>query len=482
MGLYKRFLITSVIGMVVCSGAAAETPNVILIMADDLGYGDISCYGAKLISTPNIDKLARQGLRSENYYSAGSVCTPTRYSVLTGRYPFRKKEITTDQWKGYALIESERTTLANLFKRQGYKTAAVGKWHLGYGSEGVPDWGGVLKPGPNELGFDYHWGLPRNHNDNIRGYVENHRLHGLDPDTPFKTASDTERVQGLLQERLDDEVNAVLTGKVVDFIRANQENPFFVYFTPTIAHTHITPNVRFRGTSKAGQYGDFIQELDHYVGEIMNLLDELKLTDNTLIIFTSDNGGQLNDHSSAGKGLKLADESGDVALKSRTAKKDARKMGHKTNLDWREGKASPYQGGFRLPFIVRWPGRVDAGTTSAKLINSADYLATCADLLELDFPEPYGEDSFSFVELLTGEQVDQPRTNVALHSGKARCYVEGDWKVIDFNYGRKPKKKVELYNLRNDPAELKNLAKSNPERLKAMQDKLRQISKQGRSR
>jgi len=466
--------------------AAERQPNIILIMADDVGIGDISCYGAKLINTPNIDKLAGQGMRSDRYYTAGAVCAPTRYSLLTGRYPFRTKELRAGRaspWD-YLFIEQSRMTLGSLCKQMGYKTAAIGKWHLGYGTEEEIDWGGTLKPGPLEIGFDYHWGVPRNHNDRVRAFVENHSLYGLDPDREYKHATSTERVQGLLHERVDDRVDSTLTSKVLEFIRTNKDGSFFVYFTPCAAHTHVTPNVRFRGTSQAGQYGDYVQELDHHVGEIMDLLEELELADQTLLIFTSDNGGQLRDVSGAGLGLNLADESSDVRAKARTPKITAREMmGHTTNLTLREGKGSPYEGGFRVPFIVRWPGKIDSGTTSTKMINSADYLATFADLFNQELPENAGEDSFSFADLLTGEKVEQPRRSVALHSSRARSFVDGDWKLVDYSYRvTEPQEKYELYNLREDPAESENLASSNPEQLNSMRNKLKQIVDGERSR
>jgi len=467
-----------------CNTKPSDSQNVVLIMADDLGIGDVSCYGATMIETPEIDKIARQGMRFDRFYTAGSVCTPTRYSILTGRYPIRRQEIASSNWDGNLLIETDRMTIGSMFKQMGYKTAAIGKWHLGYGMQGEPDYGGTLKPGPVELGFDYHWGLPRNHNDNIRGYVENHRLFGLDPNTPFKTAiGEDERVQGLLHERVDDKVNALLTERVLDFIRTNKDQPFFVYFTPTIAHTHITPYVSFRGSSKAGQYGDFVQELDFYVGEIMALLDELKLTGNTLLIFTSDNGGQLKDHWSAGIGLNLADESNDVRLKSKSAKTTAREMGHKTNLDLREGKASPYEGGFNVPLIIRWPEKIAAGTSSDRIVSSADFLATFGALFDVILPEDNGEDSFSFSDLLTGGKVSKPRTNVVLYSRPARSFVDGNWKLVDFSYSvREPREHYELYNLAEDPAESNDLAGDDPERLNLMRKKLKQISELGNSR
>jgi len=466
-------------------GAAVDQPNIILIMSDDIGTGDISCYGAQMINTPNIDKLATQGMRFDRYYTAGAVCAPTRYSVLTGRYPFRTKELRAGRrspWD-YAIIEQGRMTLGSLCKQMGYKTAAIGKWHLGYGTEEELDWSGSLKPGPTDIGFDYHWGVPSNHNDGIRAFVENHKLYGLDPDKEYKRAAGTERVQGLLHERVDDQVDSTLTAKVLEFIRTNKDGPFFVYFTPCAAHTHVTPNVRFRGTSQAGQYGDYVHELDHNVGQIMSLLDELELAENTFLIFTSDNGGQLRDVSGAGLGLNLSDESGDVRAKARTPKIIAREMGHKTNLDLREGKGSPYEGGFRVPCIMRWPGKIATETTSTKMINSADYLATIADIFDQELPEKGGEDSFSFADVLTGEKVEHPRQSVALHSSRARSFIDGDWKLVDYSYRvTNPEDKYELYNLHEDPAESVDLATSNPEQLNSMRTKLKQIVEAERSR
>ncbi len=429
-----------------------------------------------MINTPNIDKLATEGIRFNRYYTTGATCNPTRYSMLTGRYPYRCSAFRKKNEGDQLIIETERLTLASLFKKNGYKTAAIGKWHLGYGTESTTDWNKKLIPGPNQLGFDYHWGVPSNHNDNVRGYVENDALFGLDPNGTYKLANrDEERVQGLLHEREDDMVNAVLTERVLNFIKTNKDNPFFVYFAPTIAHTHITPYSKFRGTSKAGQYGDFVQELDYYVGNVMNLLKESGLDENTIVIFTSDNGGQLKDHHTAGEGLNLVDESMDVGIKSKTAKTDARAMGHKTNLDLRKGKASPYQGGFNVPCILRWKGKIQEGITTDKLVCSADYLATFADFFNKKISEGSGEDSDSWIDILTGEKVKKSRTDAVLRSKKALSFVDGYWKLIDYSYGIKPQKVVELYNLKNDPSELNDLSKRKPDKLKDLRSKLAQI-------
>ena len=469
------------------AACALAKPNIILIMADDLGYGDLSCYGATMINTPNIDKLAEDGMRFDRYYTTGSVCIPTRYSVLSGRYPFRSDKVGSVK---RLLIPPERTTTASVCKQAGYRTAAIGKWHLGYTMSSDIDWAGELKPGPLELGFDYHWGIPQNHNDLVRTYVHNRRIVGVDPNAEYREGSYGDKgsrelkraAQGLLKERRDDKVNAVLAEKTMEFIRENKDQPFFVYFTPTIPHTHITPDVRFRGTSKAGQFGDFVQELDHHVGAIVGLVDELGLAERTLIVFTSDNGGQLRDHWTGGIGLNVADASGDVVKKARTAKIDAGKMGHRTNLHLREGKGSPYEGGFNVPCIMRWPGKVAAGSESSKLISAADYLATFAELLGVAVPAEHAEDSFSFADVLTGKAVEEPRSHVVLHRPGAHCFREGDWKLLDPSHDGGKRYKLELYNLREDPSETKNLAAVEPERVNAMRAKLKQIVKAGRSR
>jgi arylsulfatase A-like enzyme len=217
--------------------------------------------------------------------------------------------------------------------------------------------------------------------------------------------------------------------------------------------------------------------------KIQALLNELKLTGNTLFIFTSDNGGKLKDHWSAGIGLNLADESKEVRRKSKSAKTTAREMGHKTNLTLREGKGNPYEGGFNVPLIIRWPGKVAAGTSSSRLVSFADFLATMGALFDVKLSEDNGEDSYSFSDLLIGEKVSQPHTNVVLHSRRARSFIDGNWKLVDFSYAiNEPVERYELYNLAEDPAESNDLAGEEPERLNLPRQKLMQISEQGNSK
>ena len=455
-----------------------DKPNIIFIMADDIGIGDISCYGAKMIKTPNIDQLAKEGIKFKNYYANGSVCTPTRYSVLTGRYPFRNKKLNTQNWVGDQLIEKNRLTIAKIFKTNGYTTAAIGKWHLGFGHNGAPDFSRTLMSGPLDLGFDYFFGLARNHNDLVRGYIENDRLIGLDPNESYRLANrNGDKVKGLLLERRDDEVNALLTERALTFITRNKNNPFFLYFTPTIAHTHITPHKKFRGTSKAGQYGDFVQELDFYVGKIIKLVNELDISEKTIIIFTSDNGGQLKDHFTAGIGLNVSDDSKDVVKKSKSAKIVAKKMGHKTNLNLRGGKGSPFEGGFRVPMILKWPNKISKRAISDRLVCSADFFKTFASLFDGLANSKYGEDSFSFLDIFTEKKINNIRIDVVLYSKKAVSYINKNWKLIKYNDEKINEN--ELFNLKLDPFEKNNKLKKNPQQNKLMTLQLKRIIKKG---
>ena len=222
--------------------AEPNKPNIVFILADDLGYGDVGCYGATKLKTPNIDRLAREGMRFTDAHAPSSVCTPTRYGLLTGRYCWRTRlQSGTLGTSHPLLIERDRTTLASLLKGQGYKTAAIGKWHLGYGTARQVDWNRPLSPGPLEVGFDYHFGVPQNHNDSSRAYVENHDVVGRKPGEAFRIVPGKAFPEGLAEPRVDDQVDTTLTAKAVGFIQDNRDRPFFLYFTPCAPHTHVTP-------------------------------------------------------------------------------------------------------------------------------------------------------------------------------------------------------------------------------------------------
>jgi arylsulfatase A-like enzyme len=375
-------------------------------------------------------------------------------------------------------------------KQQGYRTAHIGKWHLGFGDTTIANWAGEIKPGAPEVGFDYHLGLPTNHSDGFKTYVENHRLLWL-KESVTELAGKPKR-EDLTQIRYDDEVDSTLTAKAIEFMRANREDPFFIYLALVATHTHITPHERFRGTSEIGQLGDYITELDYHVGEITDALEELGLTDNTILVFSSDNGGQRNDVRGAGRNLNLRSETHDVAEKAKSAKTDAReKFGHRTNGDLRGYKGSNFEGGFRVPFIVRWPGRVLGGTESDRVITLADMLATSAGLLGEEMPESAGGDSFDLSSVLLGKDVGDPEPRTAiLQTGRGLlAFRDGKWKLRFTETPEWTDQKVkfpeapfELYNLADDPFEQSDLAEKMPERVAGMKSRLMDLIERGSTR
>ena len=413
---------------------AAETqrlPNVVFIFADDLGYGDLGCYGATKVNTPNIDKLAAEGRRFTDAHSASAVCTPSRYGLLTGEYPFR-----ADGGKGIwgpapidepLLIDTETLTIADIFKSQGYDTAVIGKWHLGFG-KGKNDWKEPLRPGPQDLGFDYYFGMPVVNSAPPYVYVENDRIVGSDPADPLvylgknseekvtpltpipkEAAQRSANVFGGAVEAHkmfnDYEVGTKLAGKATDWIKSRGEKPFFLYFSTTNVHHPFTPAKRFQGTSEAGLYGDFVHELDWIVGEVMETLEAQGVADNTLFIFTSDNGGMFN-HGG----------------------RHAAELGHKINGDLLGSKFGIWEGGHRVPFIAWWPGKIEAGTESHQLLNSVDMLASFAALTGRELGADEKKDSINMLPALTGnpdqplrtEMIETPHrpTHMSLRKGK----------------------------------------------------------------
>lgn len=371
----------------------SKVPNVVLINVDDLGYGDLSCYGAVKVKTPNIDKLAGQGVVFTDAHAASAVCTPSRYSLITGEYPFRR-----DLWypvflRSPLVVDTTQLTIADVMKEAGYSTAVIGKWHLGFGNENPVDWNKELNPGPLELGFDYYFGVPVVSSHPPFVYVENHHIVGLTPDNPmvygkhaetrwFPEKFGMEAIGGgkAAHALFDDRsVGTTLTQKAIDWIKGHKEGPFFLYFATTNIHHPFTPAPRFIGTSQAGRYGDFIHELDWIVGEILQTLDEEGLTENTMVIFTSDNGGMLNQGG-----------------------QDAWIAGHKLNGDLLGFKFGAWEGGHRVPFVVRWPGKIKAGTTSDELICNVDLLAAMAALTGKQLREGEGPDSYNILPAFFG--------------------------------------------------------------------------------
>ncbi|NND95710.1 MAG: arylsulfatase [Pirellulaceae bacterium] len=390
----------------------AQQPNVVLIFADDLGYGDLGCYGATKIQTPNIDKLASQGRRFTDAHSASAVCTPSRYGLLTGEYPVRANG-GQGIWGPCShfqslLIDTDKLTLGQLFKNKGYATAAIGKWHLGFG-EGKTDWNKPLRPGPLELGFDYFFGIPKVNSGFPFVYVENDSVVGYDPADPItfeppysKTTTYPPEAGKKTENKVggakaahaiydDERTGTLLTEKAVNWIEDNKERPFFLYFpTPNIHHP-FTPAPKFKGTSQCGLYGDFVHELDSMVGQLVNCLDENGLTENTLIIVTSDNGGMFN-----------------------RGGQDAFKAGHRQNADLLGFKFGVWEGGHRVPMIAKWPGTIQPNSISDQLISSVDMLATFATLTGQTVEPKQLADSIDLLPAFLGDPTAQLRTTLVL--------------------------------------------------------------------
>ena len=490
--LLGQFAATVMIGLMavaqVAAARAAEiqnsrsAPNIIFIMADDMGYGDPGCYNSESkIPTPHMDQLARQGLRMTDAHSPSAVCSPTRYGVLTGRYCWRT-QLKSGVLRGYspALIDTERVTLASLLKQQGYNTGGVGKWHLGLGTAQKTDYSRPLVPGPNSYGFDYFFGIPASLDMEPYVFVENTRV--LQRPTSRIAASKKRRDGGAGFWRAGPiaprfrhiDVLPRITEQMLAFLRrqaqGSSEKPFFLYFPLSAPHTPWLPTAEFKGQSGAGPYGDFTVQVDWCVGQVMQALDELKLSGNTLLIVTSDNGAHWT-------------------------QSDIARYQHRANRHLRGQKADIWEGGHRVPFIARWPGRIQPGTTSDETVCHTDLLATCAAIIGAELPDDAGEDSYNILPELLGEKRNRPIRKALVHHSVNGTFAirQGDWKLIvgrgsgGFTPPRviKPKPgepEGQLYNLADDPAERKNLYQKRPEVVARLTALLEKYKTEGRSR
>lgn len=492
------------------STIAAEPtrPNVIVIMADDLGYGDLSCYGATALKTPNIDQLAAEGQRFTSGYCSASTCTPTRYSFLTGTYAFRKKGTGIAPPNSPALIQPGTDTIASVLKKAGYGTAVIGKWHLGLGVD-APDWNGDLKPGPLEIGFDHCLLLPTTNDRVPQVYVSDHRVLNLDPSDPLWVGNkkpsedhptgishrDTLKMDwshghnatihngisrigfytgGHAARFRDEDLSDKWVEKSIQWIEDHQDQPFFLFFSSHDLHVPRVVHERFQGATKLGPRGDAIFELDWCVGELVKTLDRLNLTDKTLVVFCSDNGPVLDD------GYK------DDAIE---------KIGdHRAAGQFRGGKYNVFEGGTRTPLITRWPGRIPAGV-SDQMVCTIDLAASCAALVGAELPEGGCLDSFDLSEAFLGQPGAKGRDHlVQQDNGQGGNYGfrVGDWKLLrhdskrtnntELRLQRRPTKAFHLYNLSTDPGERKNVIDEHPEIAERMKKQLAQIIQTGRSR
>ena len=489
-----------IIAMVSIGQARADGPpsarlNIVIIYADDIGYGDFGCYGATAVKTPHVDRLARQGLRFTDAHSAAATCTPSRYSLLTGQYAWRERGTGILPGDAALIIEPGRSTLASTLRQAGFVTGVVGKWHLGLGAErGKLDWNGEIKPGPLEIGFDYAFIMPATGDRVPCVYVEDHHVVGLDPRDPIEVSygdpfpgeptgvshraelrmdwshghnqavvNEVGRIgymKGGIAARWNDETMAdEFTRHAVQFIERHHDAPFFLYFATHGIHVPRLPHPRFAGRTTMGPRGDAIVEFDSCVGEVLAALDRLKLADDTLVILSSDNGPVLDD----GYKDQAVERLGD----------------HRPSGPLRGGKYSAFEGGTRVPLVVRWPARVKPGV-SAALVSQVDLLASLAALSGQRLAESAAPDSVNVLAALMGE--DATGRTELVEQGGPTALRSDNWKFIPATQPPKAKAAAngagptdQLFNLASDLAEATNLATEQPERARQMQSRLREI-------
>lgn len=505
------FLILSILVFSCSSKDTVERPNIIVIMADDLGYGDVGAYGAKPenVKTPNIDKLAEGGLKFTSGYCSASTCTPTRYSFLTGSYAFRKKETGIAPPNAPAIIKPGTETIASLLQKSGYKTAVIGKWHLGLGGPEGPDWNGELNPGPREIGFDYNFLLPTTNDRVPQVYVENHRVRNLDPNDPLwvgrKKPSENHPTgithRNTLKMNWNDGHNNTIhngIGRIGfytgghaarfrdedladewqkqsnQWIEDNKDNPFFLFFSSHDIHVPRMPHERFQGQSGMSFRGDAIVQLDWNVGEIMKTLDRLNLTENTLIIFVSDNGPVLDDG---------YDDFANEALGN-----------HKPAGPYSGGKYTVREGGTRTPFITYWKGKIQPGV-SDEMISTIDLAASMAALTGVPLPKDGVLDSFNVLGALLGKDGAKGRNHIVSQDNGLRGTYGlrvGEWKLQrhdakkmyngDLSMKLWTVPEYALFNLNEDIGELNDVSQDHPQVVERLKSKLQTIIIDGRSR
>ncbi len=481
--------------------AAPQKPNIIIIYGDDVGFGDLPCYRGSHVQTPNVDRLANSGLRFVNGYATSATCTPSRFSLLTGEYAFRQKGSGVLPGNAPLLISPGSLTMPAILQRAGYTTAAIGKWHLGIGAKaGAQDWNGELKPGPLEVGFDHCFIIPATPDRVPCVYVQDHRVFNLDPADPIqvsyqeplpgevtyktvdpaklKMISSDPGHRGAVINGIgrigymtggksalwkDDEMEDVLAKQAVNFIEKEKDHPFFLYYASHDIHVPRVPNQRFAGQTGMGPRGDELAEFDWAVGQILNALDRLKLTDNTLVILSSDNGPVVIDGYQDGAKQKLGD--------------------HKPAGPLRAGKYSIFDGGTRVPFIVSWPGIVKSGVSSA-LVSQVDFAASFAALTGQKLGPDDAPDSQNMLPALLGKSSTGRDSLMEYDQHHELALRMGDWKYIlpgQTSDGLGPHTRVKipepgfLFNLASDPGEKTNLASAHPAQTTALAVRLSKL-------
>jgi arylsulfatase A len=476
-GLGAAAWMTTMSRTLLAEGPGGRKPNVVYILADDLGWGDLDVYNShSAIPTSVANQFASEGMRFTDMHSSSAVCTPSRYSILTGRYCWRsrlKKGVLNGDSPN--LIEEGRMTVPSMLKEAGYYTAGVGKWHLGLGNEAKTDFSKPLVPGPVSHGFDYYFGIPASLDMAPYVYFEND--HVVEAPTIQDPGSKEPRGvfwrAGLRAEHFESpQVLPTLTTKAVDVIheRASKpDQPFFLYFALPSPHTPWVPLPEFRGKSKAGDYGDYVVEVDTMIGRVLDALKSSGLYDNTLVIVTSDNGADWKPE-------------------------DVEHYPHRANAAWRGEKADIWEAGHRIPFLARWPGHIPANTVSEETGSLTDLMATLAATLKINLPQDAGEDSYNLLPALLRQKHAPIRKTIIDHSIDGMFTIrEGDWKLelgIGSGGFSAPRKmtpveggvKGQLYNLADDPHELYNLYEQRPEIVERLTRYLEEYQASGRSR
>lgn len=478
---------------------AADKPNIVYILADDLGYGDLGCYNPESkIPTPRLDQLANQGKRFTDAHSPSSVCTPTRYALLTGRYAWRTRlqRNVLGPWDK-PLIAADRLTVGKMLQQHGYATACIGKWHLGQNyatNDGKPPMGGAknvlsnvdfskpISDGPIARGFDHYFGtiVP---NYPPYCFIHNDRTVGI-PSVPSQGGLFNIPGPMLPEWKLED-ILPGLTTHAVEWVEATVQTkkPFFLYLALTSPHYPVVPSADFVGKTQVGPYGDFVHQTDWSVGQVLDALDRAGVADNTLVIFTSDNGAEITGEVKPGAYDRIT------------------QYGHRSSGDLRGAKRDAWEGGHRVPFMARWPGKIPSGAVSDETMCHVDFMATVAAILELELPDHAAEDSVNMLPTLLGEKLSMPiREATVHHSARGKFAIrKGDWVLIDAPSGDDNRgngepdwlKKErgytqhsmpgELFHLREDLAQRYNRYQEKPELVTELKELLVKYKSDGRS-
>ena len=508
----KTYMTIALMSPLVCTAAMGakkakannqQKPNVIIILADDLGYGDLGCYGAKNVETPNVDKLAKQGIRFTDAHAIASTSTPSRYSLLTGEYAWRKPGTDVAPGDAGMIIQPTQFTMADMFKSVGYSTCAIGKWHLGLGAEtGKQDWNAPLPAALADIGFDHHYIMAATADRVPCVFIEDGKVANYDPSAPIEVSyfknfpgeptgkNNPELLYNMKSSHghnmsivngigrigymkgggkalwKDENIADSITNHAIDFIKKNSNNPFFLYFATNDVHVPRFPHERFRGKSTMGVRGDAIVQFDWSVGKIMETLDKLGIADNTIVLLTSDNGPVVDDG--------YQDQAEELL------------NGHKPAGPWRGNKYSAFEGGTAIPVIVRWPKNVKAGQTSDVLMSQIDFMASFGNLIGATFPKGSAPNSKNHLGNLLGTDTTHRPWVAEMSSNHVLSIRTKEWKYIEPNDGSKMIKwgpKIEtgndplpqLYRISDNLYEQDNVADTHPSIVYELQNILRRV-------